>query len=70
MHKKVWALLVLSGQHLLVAAQSANPGVDTTSTGYRIGYQIGAFLPVAVILLLAILVIWRSYRLGRQNRPD
>jgi lipopolysaccharide export LptBFGC system permease protein LptF len=51
----------------ILSGQSVSEGVDTTSRGYQIGYQIGAYLPVAIILFLALLVIWRSYRQGRQN---
>lgn len=52
------------------AAQTTTEGVDTTSAGYRIGHAIGSYLPVAIILILAVLVIWRSYRLGRQRRDQ
>ncbi len=36
--------------------------VDTTDIGYKIGYKIGTYLPVTIILIIAILFIRRAYR--------
>lgn len=43
--------------------------VDTTSVGYRIGYQLGSWLPVMIILVLALAVIWKGYR-RRNDEPQ
>lgn len=44
-------------------------GVDTTSAGYQTGYKIGSWLPFIIIFTLALMVVIRSYRLSRKNRP-
>ena len=62
----ITSLILVCGRVNMVWSQNSE-GVDTTSTGYQIGYQIGSYLPVAIILLLAIMVIARSYRLGKEK---
>lgn len=42
--------------------------VDTTSQGYKIGYEIGSWLPFLIIFTLALMVIIRSYRLSQKNK--
>ncbi|MCB0642880.1 MAG: hypothetical protein KDC44_14625 [Phaeodactylibacter sp.] len=41
--------------------------VDTTSIQYQVGYQIGSYLPVIIILILAILVMIRASRRSRKD---
>lgn len=43
----------------------AQAPVDTTSSGYKIGYQIGSWLPFVV---LAAFFLWMLTMLMRQNR--
>ncbi len=59
-----WAFLISTAS--LFAQQE---GVDTTSSGYQIGYKIGSWLPFIIIFTLALMVVIRSYRLSRKNRP-
>ncbi|MEO1715209.1 MAG: hypothetical protein AAFU60_17920 [Bacteroidota bacterium] len=40
--------------------------VDTTDIGYKIGYEIGSWLPFIIIVVLALLVWRRAY--GVQNK--
>ena len=35
---------------------------DSTGFGYQIGYKIGEYLPVVIILILAILIIRKQYK--------
>jgi len=42
-------------------AQVDGRGVDTTGTGYRVGYQVGSWLPFIVIIALALLIVFRSF---------
>lgn len=58
---KLLALLLLFSNYL--PAQEA----DTTSVGYKIGYHIGSWLPFAVIVILALMVILRASRQHRQS---
>jgi len=48
-------------QVLIVFAQVDDRGVDTTGTGYRVGYQIGSWLPFIIVIGLALLIIFRSF---------
>lgn len=50
-----------------ITAMSQEEGIDTTSQGYQIGYEIGSWLPFIIIFTLALMVIIRSYRLSRNN---
>ncbi len=49
------------GQILTLLAQVDDRGVDTTGAGYRVGYQIGSWLPFIIIIGLALLIIFRSF---------
>lgn len=44
-------------------------GVDTTSAGYQIGYQIGNWLPFAVLAVLFILML-RAALSKQKNTPN
>lgn len=37
-------------------------GVDTTDIGYKIGYKIGSYLPITILILIALFFIRRAYR--------
>lgn len=52
-----------------IRASGQTEGVDTTSSGYQIGHEIGSWLPFIVIFTLALMVIIRSYRLSQKNGP-
>jgi len=51
-----------------IQAQTNEPGVDTTGIGYRIGYEIGSWLPFIIIFILALLVIYNSYRFSSKKK--
>lgn len=60
MKKRILSILSL----LLVATNfltAQETGVDTTDIGYRIGYKIGSYLPVTIILIVALLFIRKAY---------
>lgn len=57
-------------QTLTLAAQVDRRGVDTTDTGYRVGYQIGSWLPFAVVVGLALLIIFRSFDFSSFRKKD
>lgn len=40
---------------------------DTASLGYQVGYHIGSWLPFSIIALLAVLIILKSSRQGRDS---
>ena len=43
--------------------------VDTTSVGYKVGLQIGSWLPFLVIAIIALLIIVKGYRhKGEESR--
>lgn len=44
--------------------------MDTTSTGYQIGYTIGAYLPVIVLLFLAVLILWKGYSRKKDQNTE
>jgi dolichyl-phosphate-mannose--protein O-mannosyl transferase len=44
--------------------------VDTTSASYRIGYQIGSWLPFAFLLVLTVFVVAIVLRRRRRQDPD
>ncbi|MCB0653481.1 MAG: hypothetical protein KDC85_19550 [Saprospiraceae bacterium] len=61
MCKKVFfTLLLLVWSGLLIFAQEAI--VDTTDVRYKVGYKIGTYLPISIILLMAIFFIRRAYK--------
>ena len=35
---------------------------DTTDAGYKIGYTIGSYLPVILLLIIAILFVRHSFK--------
>ena len=41
--------------------------VDSTSWQYQVGYKIGSYLPVTIILILVILVMTRASRISRKD---
>ncbi len=43
--------------------------VDTTSYGYRLGYKIGTWLPVIVLITLYLLMLYASFRRKRKKQP-
>lgn len=51
----------------VLSAQSDTVGVDTTDWRYRIGYEIGSWLPFLIIFTLALAVIIRQYRLSQRD---
>jgi len=57
-------------QILLVVAQVDDRGVDTTGAGYRVGYQIGSWLPFIIIIGLALLIIFRSFDFSSFRKKD
>ncbi|MCB9323016.1 MAG: hypothetical protein H6571_04665 [Lewinellaceae bacterium] len=61
MCKKVFfSLLLLVWSGILIFAQEAI--VDTTDVRYKVGYKIGTYLPISIILLMAIFFIRRAYK--------
>ena len=52
---------------VLLSAQSDTVGVDTTDWRYRIGYEIGSWMPFLIIFTLALAVIIRQYRLSQRD---
>jgi len=66
--RKLLSTLALFSMTLQVWAQAE--GVDTTSAGYQIGYEIGNWLPFIIIFTLALMVVIRSYRLSQKNGPN
>jgi len=71
--KKLRYLLLISllvvANVVALSAQSDTLSVDTTGWRYRIGYQIGSWLPFLIIFGLALAIIIRSYRLSRRDQP-
>ncbi len=59
-------LSILYGMPALLA-QTDTTGVDTTDWRYRIGYEIGSWLPFLIIFTLALAVIIRQYRISRRD---
>lgn len=41
--------------------------VDTSSAGYKIGYQIGSWLPFILLAAILIFLTVRAVRKGREN---
>ena len=41
---------------------------DTTSVGYKVGYQIGSWLPFLIIALIALLIIVKGFRHKGQSQ--
>ena len=59
----IYALtLALAPAFPLPAQETA---ADTTALGYKVGYQIGSWLPFLVIITLAVLII---LKMARQNQ--
>jgi riboflavin transporter FmnP len=62
----LWSILITP-----LYSMAQQEGVDTTSRGYQVGYEIGSWLPFIIIFALALMVIIRSYRLSQRNNiPD
>ena len=55
-----FSLLLLVWSGILIFAQEAI--VDTTDVRYKVGYKIGTYLPISIILLMAIFFIRRAYK--------
>ena len=51
----------------VLSAQRDSAVVDTTDIRYRIGYEIGSWLPFLVIFTLALMVIYRTWNLSRKK---
>ena len=66
MNKRI-GLLLSCIMILMVSLRAQTEGADTTSQSYKIGYQIGEWLPFLVIFTLALMVIIRSYRLSQKK---
>lgn len=49
-------------------AEAQESHVDTTSSAYQLGYQIGSWLPFILLIILAMMVIIRSYRLSADKQ--
>ena len=52
---------------LLIQAQTDTTQVDTTSSGYKIGYQIGSWLPFIILIGLLIFFTVRAARSGKEH---
>ena len=48
---------------LLLAQEAAR---DTTSASYKAGYKIGTYLPIIVLLFLAIIFIRKAFKFKEQ----
>lgn len=40
----------------------ATSGIDTTSSEYQFGRQIGSYIPVTIILIIAVIIILKKYK--------
>lgn len=47
------------------AQNETGTAMDTTSVGYQIGYQIGSWLPLLIIITLALMVMYRARKLSK-----
>ncbi len=61
MSKKIFFVLVLVLVSVITLL-AQETGVDTTDVRYQIGYKIGTYLPISIILIIAILFIRKAYR--------
>ncbi len=59
-------IFILYGVPSLLA-QTDTAAMDTTDWRYRIGYEIGSWLPFLIIFTLALAVIIRQYRHSRRG---
>ncbi|KGE88952.1 MAG: hypothetical protein ACE362_23205 [Phaeodactylibacter xiamenensis] len=64
------ALLFLAFVSITTLTLAQSEGVDTTSSGYQIGYEIGSWLPFIILFTLALMVIIRSFRLSQKKGPQ
>jgi hypothetical protein len=64
------ALLFLAFIGTTTQALPQSEGVDTTSSDYQIGYEIGSWLPFIILFTLALMVIIRSFRLSQKKGPQ
>lgn len=64
------AFLFLAFISITAQALAQSEGVDTTSSGYQIGYEIGSWLPFIILFTLALMVIIRSFRLSQKKGPQ
>lgn len=55
---------------LMCSAQADTMGIDTTGLQYRIGYQIGSWLPFLIIFLLMVIVTVRGIQLSRRKNAS
>ncbi|KAA3636997.1 MAG: hypothetical protein DWQ02_07400 [Bacteroidetes bacterium] len=62
MLKKIFFTFLGIMMTLVVLQAQDSMGVDTTDIGYKIGYKIGSYLPVTVLILIALFFIRRAYR--------
>lgn len=50
---------------MLLLQNTAQVVVDTTDIGYQIGYKIGSYLPVALIIIAAVYFISKTYKFDK-----
>lgn len=66
--QRLTVMLAILGAHAeSLMAQIDDRGIDTTGIGYRIGREIGDWLPFLIIITLALLVIYRSYNFSEKE---
>ena len=66
MKKQQIAILLFSLVNCPLFSQNqVTEGVDTTSSGYKIGYEIGSWLPFLIIFTLAIMVMYRARKYSK-----
>jgi len=67
MSKKIlFALVLVFVSAITLLAQDT--GVDTTDIGYKVGYKIGTYLPITIILIIAIFFIRKAYRFKEEEK--
>ncbi len=60
MKKRIYSFIILLLTAINTYAQEMT--IDTTDAAYQLGKKIGSWIPVTVILFLAILFIRHTYR--------
>lgn len=61
----IWLLCLFLGSSALFSQHEQADSVDTTSTGYKIGYEIGSWLPFLIIITLALMVMYRARKYSK-----
>jgi hypothetical protein len=74
MHKNIIIGLLITvllfTMNIASYSQSDTMGIDTTGLQYRIGYQLGSWLPFIIIALMMALVTIRGIRISRQKNAS